>query len=247
MNIFERVAKRLKREEESAFEGNPISGDFFEISHSTDAKVIGRKFPQTDFIELSIAHAIKFHEIQTANLKFNEIRLYPSSKLTDCVSTAAISAHGFLLSERALDIFKKFHLGTHKTFPAKMKFEGQNHSYFYLQIKNDTMQSIDFKRSSFYIVDTLSVPVKDFEINNEQEYNVISKKIFLGEMDEIEEYSSLNLKKAVFLKDARIPDFFTIDACRTTLFITQRLNDRIIEAGLTGFEITPTKRIVIEG
>src|SRR5688500_17800717 len=110
MNIFERVAKRLKREEESAFEGNPISGNFFEISHSTDTKVVGRKYPQTDCIELSVANAIEFHEIQTANLKFNEIRLYPSSKLTDCISTLAISAHGFLMSERAVDIFKKFQL-----------------------------------------------------------------------------------------------------------------------------------------
>ncbi len=108
------------------------------------------------------------------------------------------------------------------------------------------MPFIDFINSDFYITEMLGAPIMDIELKNQQEFMTIRKKVSNGEMDGIEEFSSLDLKKVVFKRNTKTPDFFTLSGCGTTMFITQRLYDKINEAGLKGFELTSTRRIVIE-
>lgn len=117
-NIFEQAAEIMKRNEVKAFAGNSPSGNYFQVGHTTEAKVVGRRYPQTAYINTAIAHLLEFRELSPYPIKFDRIELHKSAKLTDCISTAAISAHAFLLSKKALEIFRQFKLGTHTVYPA---------------------------------------------------------------------------------------------------------------------------------
>ncbi len=244
MNIFEQAAKKIKQDEDSAFIENPVSNSFFEIKESSDNKKIGRQYPQVDSINLTLAHSITYHQMPRRNLKFDEIELYKSAKLTDIISSGAICADGLLLSEKILKIFKNYKLGKHKVFKAKVSHKGEKYDYGYLQIMNDLKNCIDYKMSSFYVTDMLGKPVSDFEINDIQEYEKMGKKIHSGEITEFKEYSYLKIKSAFFKNNSQIPDFFTLDPCGITLFISKRLRDELVNNNISGSEIRPTNKII---
>ena len=131
MNIFEKIADKLKKTENDAYNKNETSFDLFEISHCTDTSIIGRDYPQVDFIDLEKAHSINYHN-KPNTFEFDKITLYKTAKLTDVISTAAISAHGFMLSKKALDIFTSQNIGKFCIYPANLIHKGASYKYCYL-------------------------------------------------------------------------------------------------------------------
>ena len=244
MNELDNVVKTWEKDEASAFQNNPESKLFYEIKATFDPKVIGKKYPPIRYIDLSVAHAINFHNMPKDDLVFNEIELYKSSKITDIIYTMAISADGLLLSEKALNIFKNFNLGTYKVFKANVNHKDKSHNYGYLQIMNDLKEEVDYKRTTFYVTDMMDTPIADIDIHSLKEYEETGKKINAGKIQPFEQYSYLRSKAVIFKDNANLTDFFTLDSCGISLFISKELKDALINNGVTGAEIDATKKII---
>jgi hypothetical protein len=236
-NIFEKVAVTLEQDRKRAFIDNPCSDKYFELSHLTDTKEIGRHYPQTDYINLEIAHSLVFDELLKEPVKFEQIKIHKTSKLTDCISTAAIAAHAFLLSKRTLDIFRQFDLGNYKTYPATVFHNDVAHEYGVIHFVNDLHSKLDFAKSKFYVADMLGSYQFDVDVTDEKDYESIRQLIKQGEYPNTEKWSYLSLKFGVFQNGIIPPDIFTIFSSSTNPYITTRFAQTIFDNELTGFKI----------
>jgi len=238
-NVFERVAEQLEADRRLAYKGNPVSTKHFRLSNSTDLKEIGRQYPQTDYINLGIAHSLKFHELSSAPIKFEKIELYKSSKLTDNISTAAISAHAFILSKRAIEVFKQFNLGEHKIYPATIFHNRIANEYGVLHFTNDLQVELDFQNSSFYVANILGSYEFDISIDNKEDYEKKRMLVKNAEYPGTEKWWYVRLKYGVFIngKETRTPDIFTIFSSSENPYISAQLAQAIIDNELTGFQL----------
>lgn len=240
-NIFERVAENLKKIEQQSFAANPLSEKYFEISNAT--KKIGRHFPQTSSISLYNAHAIPFHEFPRIKIEFKEVRIHDASKLTDCISDAAISAHGFILSDKALEVFRKYDLGTYQIYPMNLFHKNVKYDYGFLHILNNIIDLIDFERSTFFVEKLIGGYAFDIKIKDKADFIEKRKLAGDGTLEGTEKWWDVSFKSAVF-KNVKTPDFFNLTGCGIKKFITKNLKEEISKNKLTGFEIMPTPIIV---
>ncbi len=239
LNIFENVAEALIEERNMAFKDNSRSTNYFELLHATD-KTIGRKFPQTDFIELLKAHALKNDKLSNISLKFDRIELYKSAKLSDCISTGAFSRNAILLSRKALEIFEKFSLGNYKIYDAKVYHNYEEYEYGVLHFVNNLQNLIDFKLSTFYVSDVLGSYEFDIEIISEKDYEEKVQLVKNRKLPKKDNYGSINLKLGIFKENPQIktlPDIFTISSSAIGPYISKDLAQAIISNNLSGFEI----------
>ena len=242
MNIFEKIADKLKETENEAYCKNETSFELFEISHCTDTSIIGREYPQVDFIDLEKAHSINYHNKPNI-FEFNKITLHKTSKLTDIVSTAAISAHGFMLSKKALDIFTSKNIGKHSIYPANLIHKGASYKYFYLLFDNDITNEIDFKQSTFFIANLLGKPQMDININSPKEFESTRNKIKKGEFKNIKKSYYLRVKNCVFKNSINNISFFTLRPLGVTQFINKELKDKLESNNITGLSIKSTQKL----
>ncbi len=238
-NIFERVAEQLQADRIVAYRDNPVSMKYFRLSNSTDLKEIGRQYPQTDYINLGIAHSLKFHELSDDPIIFERIGLYKSSKLTDNISSAAISAHAFILSKRALELFKQFNLGEHKIYPATIYHKGVANEYDVLHFTNDFQTELSFQNSKFYVANILGSYEFDISIDSKEDY--VKKRLLVknAEYPGTEKWWSVRLKYGVFIngKKTNTPDLFTIFSSSENPYVSAELAQAIIDNELTGFQL----------
>lgn len=235
-NIFERISEIMQEDQHKAFVGHPSSKRFIQLNYSTDSKVIGRKYPQTDYINLGYAHHLKFYELPRENIKFGKIELYKSAKLTDLISTAAFSAYAYLLSKKALDIFKKFNLGRYRIYPATVYHKGAEHEYGVLHFTNDLIDHLDFTRSKFYVANILGGYEFDIEINSKEDYEKKRKQVKNAEYPNTEEWWYVNLKWGVWKEKMTVTDLFTIFSSDSNPYVSKELSEEILNKELTGFE-----------
>lgn len=238
-NIFEEVAQHWQDDERSAFSGNPVSKNYRNLTTATDRKVVGR-WPQVSDINTFIAHEIKFHEFPWFTIRFDRIELQRSARLTDCLSTAAISAHAFILSTKALNVFHRFDLGKHAIYPATVHHKESINEYHVLHIINDMEGLLDCSRSRFHVSDMLGKPRFGIQITDLEELRAKREQVKKGELPGTEEFDYVRLTYGHFIADAGLPDIFSIRCAGVDPFITSTLAAAIHEAGLTGFQITPT-------
>ncbi len=236
-NIFERVAETTENLQHKAFLGNESSKQYLNISFSTEPKEVGNQFPQTNYIDLSIAHSLKFDEFPKADIKFNRIELYKSAKLTDVISTAAISAHAFILSNKGLRIFEKFNLGNHKIYPANVFYKGTKHEFYVLHFINDLHKFLDFKQSKFYVANILGGYAFDIDIDSEDDYESKRQLVKNGQYPETKDWWYVRLKWGVFRENISIPDIFNIFSSNTQSYISKDLGMAILKNELTGFSM----------
>jgi hypothetical protein len=245
-NIFERVAEQLEQDRKLAYKDNPVSTKYFRLSNSTDLNVIGRQYPQTDYINLGVAHSLKFHELHINPIDFKKIELYKSSKITDNISTAALSAHAFILSKRALNVFKQFNLGEHKIYSATIFLKGATilhkgvaHDYGVLHFTNDLQSELDFHNSKFYVANILGSYEFDISIDNKDDYEKKRQLVKNAEYPGTEKWWSVRLKYGVFTngKETRTPDLFTVFSSSENPYISSELAQAIVNNELTGFQL----------
>jgi hypothetical protein len=237
LNIFERVAETLKDNQAAAYLDNPSSSKYLQVRPSTDLKEIGAAYPQTKDISLRAAHSLQFDRLPKETISFGRIRIHRSSNLTDCISTAAISAHALILSKRAIEIFKQFDLGNHKIYPAKIIHKWKGHLYSVLHFANDLQPYLDIPNSKFFVANILGGYEFDINIRNEIDYDIKRKEVDCGQYPGTEKWWSVRLKLGVVKNGTAIPDIFTILSSSTRTYISDRLANAILENELTGFEI----------
>lgn len=244
MNIFERIAEIMEEDRLEAFNGNPPSTKYLQLSESTDTKVIGRHFPQTDHIDLKIAHSLSFHNLSKTPVNFKRIELHKTARVTDVLSTAAISAHAFLLSRKALEVFLQFDLGKHEIYPATVYHNGGKYDYGVLHFVNDLHGIVDFTKSEFYLANILGGYERDIEIESRQDYDTKWKLVSQGIYPETQDFWSIKLKHGILdlnmLEGSRqaSPDIFTILSSSEEVYTTKALAQAIVDEDLTGFNIS---------
>ncbi|WMJ72240.1 hypothetical protein RCC89_03540 [Cytophagaceae bacterium ABcell3] len=236
-NIYEHVADLMKENQQKAFLGNPLSEAFFQLNHSTNTKNIGRNFPQTSYINLDFAHQLEFHFLPSNSLIFERIEIYKTSKLTDLISTAAFSAHAYILSKNAVNVFQKFDLGQHKIYPATVYHKDIPHEYGVLHFVTDLQDNLDFAHSSFYVSNILGGFEFDIDIANKEDFEIKQNLVKNGEYPNTKKWWSVGLKWGIWKGEARFPDIFKISNSDCNPYITNKLGQAIFDNKLTGFEI----------
>lgn len=237
-NIFEEVAQQWQTEERSAFTGNAVSKQYRVLTTSTDRKVVGR-WPQVSDINIFIAHEIKSHVFPWFPIRFDRIELYRSAKLTDCLSTLAISAHAFILSTKALNVFQRFDLGKHAIYPATVHHKESTNEYHVLHIINDMEVHLDCSRSRFHVTDMMGKPRFRIDVKDLADLVEKREKIKKGELYGTEEFDYARLTFGYFVPGTSHPDIFSIRCGSSEAYITSSLASAIHESGLTGFNIIP--------
>lgn len=107
-------------------------------------------YPDYDFKAPNSAHKLNFREFPDfePDIRF---KLAKGAKLTDMLSQAAISAHGFLINEKLKNAFEQFNIVPHKYFPATIEdHQGNFHNYFWMHIVWDYQSIVNWEQSSFY-------------------------------------------------------------------------------------------------
>lgn len=237
VSIFEQVAEQWEADEQSTFKGNPVSEYYRRISCSTDTKVIGRVFPQTEYINTVIAHEIKYHAFCWFPARFDRIELRKSAKLTDCISTAALPSNAFIISDRALKVFQGFDQGKHVIYPATVHHKGSISEYHVLHFINEMEGQLDCAKSRFHVTDMMGKPKFSIGIMDQGELEDKRKLVHEGAFPGTEKFDYVRLTFGYFGPSVRTPDIFTIMRAGTEPYISVGLADAIVEAGLTGFRI----------
>lgn len=206
---------------------------YYHLNTRTD-KEVGGIFPQANCLTLGHAHSIKFSKFAeiALNLKFE---LAKRSKVTDIISQSAISADGFIISERVKNILQEFNIIQHKYYEViiqdALKRIPENYYWLHTVPKKEFLNWIDYAKSKFYRT-KYTFRNEDIEISSVNDYYNFYKnndRLIWGiEADEIKLNENFDKSLDMFI----FPDF----SFRMT--ISQKLKDAFIQEKISGIEIT---------
>jgi hypothetical protein len=109
-------------------------------------------YPDYDFNGPNSVHKLNFTEFPdfAPDIRF---KLAKGARLTDMLSQAAISAHGFLISKKLKNALEQFNIVPHKCYPAKIEdHQGNIHNYFWMHLVWEDTSVIDWEESKFYYI-----------------------------------------------------------------------------------------------
>ena len=105
---------------------------YFELVEAVDTPEVGHMYPQTDGLDgmetfnSENSFRVFNHHCFPDSFKNNQIiKVRHSSSLTDFISTAIISAHGFIISQKVKDILNKFKLVDYRFYDIQLKYKNQ--------------------------------------------------------------------------------------------------------------------------
>jgi hypothetical protein len=108
-------------------------------------------YPDYDFNAPNSVHKLDFREFPNfdPDIRF---KLAKGAKLTDMLSQATISAHGFLINEKLKNAFEQFNIVPHKYYPAKIEDRNGNfHNYFWMHLVwKEGINFINYEESVFF-------------------------------------------------------------------------------------------------
>ncbi|MGK7392747.1 MAG: imm11 family protein [Candidatus Cyclobacteriaceae bacterium M2_1C_046] len=217
---------------------------YYIIKEAAGTIETGRTYPQTDglrdgynFDSPNSVHCLKFHCFPNFLPDLNYFNLHSDSKLTDVISTSAISAYGLLISTRFKNVIEKFNISTHAYYPATIRYnENLIDNYFWFHLLGiDILEAIKFNESNFYIKKGLK-RLENISFNSFQELD--SAKVELGNLKIIKS------DKLVLNKKFNFPDLFVIPYFDGDIYISERLKDAILSHHLTGIEIKETNKLI---
>ncbi len=250
---FDIAAERLEAAADKPVAAQDVSPDYWELKIATDESV--GDYPQAvslkdddwgaseDDIDESDGIGEDGFPLLPSGLP--DLELQSTAKWTDVLSSS-LWPEGYLLNQSALAAFKRFNLGDFREYSALVRdTTGSERSYTYIFLRNVIEPAaVDFKRSEFHIDDILGIPKAPIDINSFDEWLEMQAKADAGELDGIEQFSSLDYKKLFFRHGHAPPvDLFTFARLGVRVYISTRLKDAIVNSGITGSEIKQNKRV----
>lgn len=220
------------------------SADFWELSEAADDSV--GDFPQVQFCKPPAwegsgglgADAFPLGPIP-------EQKLQKTAHWTDVLSSSLWSG-GYLLNDKALAVFKQCDLGESREYPAVVSdLSAARCSLTYLYVRNEVPpEAIDFERSEFYVAEMLGVPKAAVRVLSFEDWWAKTQRARTGKLDGCEEFSRLEFKRLYFKKGhAPSVDLFRLQRLSSRTYISARLKTALVNAGLTGLEIKPNRRL----
>lgn len=217
------------------FQESPFSQNYFGITNATKPKEVGRKYPQVDKMDHEKSNKLDFDKLNTESIVFNRVVLFNSAKATDFLSCVHLSSQAYLLSKKAMDVFKNFNLGNHTVYPATVYHKEQSYEYVVLHLVNEVDRFLDYENSRF-TVESSGKYIFDVKIKDYEELQSLSAKVKSREYPNTPEYSRIILTKGCFKNDYQVPDLFSIFCAPTWYFISRKLGQAILQNNLSGFE-----------
>lgn len=231
---------------------NMNSMKYFTVKDSLDELVVGKDFPQA--YKLMKGYNPDAPQALFSLYEFKDsfpdyvpaldgIMLAGSAKLTDFVSSP-FSADLFIISERVKQIFEQYNLCPHRFYPLGLYKRKVKYDYYLFHIVSNCIDCVDFRKTSF------------------MEYDLFSKKKFADAF--VNSKADLYQQKSIIKKEKGISrtiwgerivmnehfdkelDFFSIGIIDGGTYISERLKNAIEANGLTGWDFTPTTKLVVE-
>lgn len=156
--------------------------------------------------------------------------LKKNCKLTDVLDAVCIKkSFSMLCSKPFLMTLKRFKVSNYQCFSTTVSEKEMTHEYHFLHFFEDCDSYIDFKNSDFFI------PPPSIKANNPEEGR---QSISIGSLEEYgqlrEEFISIGVKKLKLINEIEL-DLFRVSIGKINFFISERLKNALLEAGLTGF------------
>jgi hypothetical protein len=208
---------------------------YYSIDNRTD-KEVGSVFPQLDCHTQIDAHRLNSYKFPL----FNPILVYElvkKAKLTDVLSEGAISAVGFITNQKLKEVTDSLNQQNLKTYPVTIKFRKEEiGNYFWLHIKSlDISDLIDYDASIFYYT-KFEFKQDNIKIKSYDHYKTLLKengKMWGVGMDDIK------LSK----KFDQSIELFHLSPFDSTVYISKRIRDIILDKNITGIEINEAPNI----
>lgn len=201
---------------------------YYPIRNSLETKVVGRKYPQLECNNLVYAHAIPIHGSCKKQIKLS-FNLAKGAKITDVLSTFAISACGFIVSERLKELLKDFNLERHEYIPTEIISGENKYKYFFLHFfGEDMIHCLDYQRSIFRVVEWgfKDLGTKSFDsFDSLKEYIKKDKDNFL----------MMPLEHVVLKEVFKELDLFSIPQFANEMYVSEKLKAIIANEKITGF------------
>lgn len=172
------------------------------------------------------------------------LRLNRSAKWTDVLS-AQLWSEGYLLSERALEVFEKFDLGRTKKYTAEVRKGKEARKYTYLFLANHVvMEDVNFSKSEFYIANMIGSPQSMIKVTSDEDYEQKRSKAASGELDGFGEFSRLDCKCLKF-KRGRVPKsaIFGLGQFGVDMYFRQELYVALRQSNISGFEFRRNNKL----
>ena len=223
---------------------NPDKPKYWRINYTSNEKEIGPMYPQIQSSKggfwnvmdsLSVYGQIKYGKSPTISPPFGTLILEDKAKITDFLSTAQLSHHGFIISEKTKLILDKYKLGKHWFFPVKIKHKNKILDYYVFHTNNSQLHLFNLSKSDFgckpitkgkSFIERIIVSDKNSFLSQKKRYQ--NKK----------GYWSCNPLLLYFNRDNY--NSFDIIADRDInihFYISDRLKRELIEKNISGIEI----------
>lgn len=254
---LDEVAEQLEAEEQAPVAAQEASPDFWELRHAADETV--GDYPQAveaNPVEPEWNPETGYEIDETEGLDpegyprqpIAQQKLQETAKWTDVLS-ANLWSEGYLMNDKAAAVFKACELGDCKAFAVgTLDHDGSERGLTYLYFKNEVpATAFDFERSTFYVTDMLGGPLGDIDINSFEQWKAQLDLATEGKLVGGKKFSGIRAKE-LFFKRGEMPgaDLFTIERIgAATTYITKRLRDALVAAGITGLDIRENKRLYL--
>ena len=215
-----------------------MATEYYILKPAVDTPETGNAYPAADsyddydFNALNSVHKLNFREFPDfePDIRF---KLAKGAKLTDMLSQAAISAHGFLINEKLKDTFEQFNIVPHKYFPATIEdHQGNFHNYFWVQLVWENAKDfINWEESEFY-KKRLSKNLGSVSIKQEED--------ILNEREKCDVATLINFSKVSFKNheyDAFLINYFT------EIYVSKEINEALTKSKLTGIEMVKANKL----
>lgn len=215
-----------------------MSTNYYILKPAVDTPETGNAYPATeiyddyDFNASNSVHKLNYRAFPDfePDIRF---KLAKGAKLTDMISQAAISAHGFLINQRLKNAFEQFNIVPHKYFTATIEdHQGKTHQYFWMQmVWEEGHKFIDWERSEFY-KKRLSKNLGNVLIRKEED--IITERE-LCDIATLIDFNNISFRSHDF-------DMFFINYF-IEIYISEKTNNYLMESKLTGIEIIKADKL----
>jgi len=223
--------------------------NYYKVEFSHDLKVIGTSGPQIQGIDPNCDYhvdapysfrKIKLHEPIQEHIRIPDMLLAKKAKWTDLMSCSMLDYLFRFVSNDLYNVLSEleFNLDSHQTIRLKLTKEQTVKNYWAFYFSHFDHTFIDWKESSFGLVDKGFAPIKDilekYTFKNLEEYNKKYSTIFRE--------NKFKLKNLVVRYNrANNLDLFRCHHPNSGYFCSERLKQKILEKGFTGIRFEEVK------
>lgn len=206
---------------------------FFQLSHNLQD---GKKYPQVDCLRPFTASQISPWKELLCNPELI-FELKRGAILTDLITTTACPFSDMLISSNLYECVKSFNILTHSVFPIQIQTGHNIEIYNYIHLYGLPFTDfIDYNKSSFVRTEW-TIPQDTILIESFNHFQQLKSQDKTGACGV--SFDTLTLSDKCGVLDLFFP--FPFDS---TIFISERLAEKLIKSNFTGLSIKPTDKII---